>query len=66
MYKTISKTTSQKEISGAEYGTTNRANDLRKLNNDYEGDVVIYKKDKTYVVKTNQYLMLFSYIHNLF
>lgn len=47
MYKTISKTTSWEEISRAEYGTTSRANDLKKLNNDYEGNVVVYKKDKS-------------------
>ncbi|HSQ98264.1 MAG TPA: hypothetical protein VLL98_06160 [Rickettsiales bacterium] len=47
MYKTISKTTSWEEISRAEYGTTNRANDLKKLNNDYTGNVVVYKKDKS-------------------
>ncbi|HSQ98084.1 MAG TPA: hypothetical protein VLL98_05215 [Rickettsiales bacterium] len=51
MYKTISKTTSWEEISRAEYGTTSRANDLKKLNNDYDGNVVVYKKDKT---STNQ------------
>lgn len=47
MYKTISKTTSWEEISRAEYGTTNRANDLKKLNNDYTGNVIVYKKDKS-------------------
>jgi len=47
MYKTVSKTTSWEEISRAEYGTTNRANDLKKLNNDYDGNVIVYKKDKS-------------------
>jgi hypothetical protein len=45
MYKEINKTSSWENISRAEYGTSNQANNLKKLNNNKEdGNIIVYNK----------------------
>jgi hypothetical protein len=45
MYKEINKTFSWENISRAEYGTSDQANNLKRLNNNKEnGDVIVYDK----------------------
>ena len=46
MYKPILKNTSWQNISRAEYGTTNKANTLEKLNNGKDdGEVIVYREE---------------------
>lgn len=46
MFKQLIKTTSWENISRAEYGTTDRANDLEKLNNNKtDGKIIVYNSN---------------------
>jgi hypothetical protein len=63
MYKEISKTTSWQDISRKEYGTPNKTDSLKRLNNDKEdGDVIVHDSNN----KINNTNLTFNPQHSTF